>query len=159
MNQGPSGTPDPHDTDLAITAIFLAIPLVALFYAVLAFSVALGAFSIQGTSSDVHARVLLCVVLGILGTSGVATVLFFWNVWRGPRTAEISEEDSSDVVDYGWRTRGRALVGRFANGVSSLRRRWPSKAKKQGDSGSADTADKASKSSPRVETLEMEELA
>ena len=128
MNCG--SNPHPHDFDLAVTACVLAVPLVALFYAVLAFAVALGAFCIESTTSDIHARVLLSVVLGILGTSGLATLLFFWNAWRGPRTAEVSEEDSRDVFDYGWRSRAKTL----ADGVMSrIRRRTPVKDEEHAD--------------------------
>ena len=117
------GPASPHDSDLALTACFLAIPLVSLLYAVLSFSVALGAFCIQ-SSGNMHGRILLSVVLGVLGTAGISTLLFFWHTWRGPRTEEVSAEDSRDVVDYGWTTKAKDLVN-IAMGV--LRRRKPPK--------------------------------
>ena len=107
LNYG--SAPSPHDSDIAVMACFLCIPLVALLYAVLSFAVALGAFSIQ--SSDTHGRVLLCVVLGILGTAGIGTLLFFWHVWRGPRAEEVSEENTIEMFDYGWMTQARGLIG------------------------------------------------
>ena len=97
-----------RDADLAITACFLSIPLVSLLYAVLSFSVALGAFCIQNT--ETHGRILLAVVLGVLGTAGLGTLLFFWHVWRGPRTEEVGEENVFDVMEYGWQTKIQGAV-------------------------------------------------
>ncbi|KAI0782564.1 hypothetical protein C8Q75DRAFT_737530 [Abortiporus biennis] len=105
---------DGHDTDLAITACFLAIPLVALLYAVLSFTVALGAFSVQ--SSDVHGKVLLSVIIGVLVSIGIVTVLFFWHTWRGPRLDEVSDEDGEEMERYGWKEslrRKRVVVVRM----------------------------------------------
>ena len=86
---------DGRDSDLAITACFLSIPLVSLLYAVLSFSLAIVAFCIQ--NNDVHGKILLTVVLGVLGVTGLITLLFFWHVWRGPREQEISEEKVEEV--------------------------------------------------------------
>lgn len=97
-----------RDADLAITACFLSIPLVSLLYALLSFSIALGAFCIQNT--ETHGRILLAVVLGILGTAGFSTLLFFWHVWRGPRTEEVEDEDVMDVLGYGWRTKAQKVA-------------------------------------------------
>ncbi|TCD65964.1 hypothetical protein EIP91_001956 [Steccherinum ochraceum] len=98
---------DGGDSDLAITACFLSIPLVALLYAVLSFSVAIAAYCIQ--NNDVHGKILLVVVLGILGIAGLVTLLFFWHVWRGPRDVEISAEQTEDVLGYGWKSRAKGL--------------------------------------------------
>lgn len=101
---------DGHDSDLAITACFLSVPLVSLLYAVLSFSLAIAAFCIQ--NNDVHGKILLTVVLGVLGVTGLITLLFFWHVWRGPREQEISEEKVEEVLGYGWHTRiTRVLQG------------------------------------------------
>ena len=126
MSRG--GLPHPHDSDIAVTACFLSIPLVALLYAVLSFSVALGAFCIQSSGRDVHGEVLLSIVLGILGVAGMGTFLFFWHAWRGPRTEEVSEEDSEEVIDYGWSTKLQKLRQRskaVLRRIRTLRPLWP----------------------------------
>ena len=105
-----------RDADLAITACFLSIPLVSLLYAVLSFSIALGAFCVQNT--ETHGRILLAVVLGILGTAGLGTLLFFWHVWRGPRTEEVEDENVMDVMGYGWRTKVRGGARKVREAVS-----------------------------------------
>ncbi|KAH8092505.1 hypothetical protein BXZ70DRAFT_457299 [Cristinia sonorae] len=108
---------DGRDSDLAVTAWFLSIPLVSLLYSVLSFAIAIAAFCIQ--NNDTHGKMLLVVVLGILGVTGLITLLFFWHVWRGPR-AEVSEEEIDDVLGYGWKVRlGRTAgrVGRFARDI------------------------------------------
>ena len=125
------------DGDLALTACALAVPLVALLYAVASFGVALGAFCVQNTTAA-HARVLLTVLLGVLGTVALATVLFFWHAWRGPRAQEVGEEDVRDVVAYGWRTRARGVcegVGAVVGGWATAVRERFAPAKKD-DSGS-----------------------
>ena len=113
---------DGHDSDLAVTAIFLSVPLVALLYAVLSFSVALGAYCIQ--NSEIHGKLLLVVLFGLAGLTGVVTLVFFWHVWRGPRTVQISDEDIDVEMAYGWKTifqrkmkRGRKGVGKAVQGV------------------------------------------
>lgn len=62
-----------------------------------------------------HGKILLIVVLGVLAMAGLVTFLFFWHVWRGPRSEEISEEKVADVLEYGWKTRVR-------NGGKKVRR-------------------------------------
>lgn len=110
---------DGQDSDLAMTACFLSFPLVSLLYAVLTFSVALGAFCIQ--NSDVHSRVLLGILLGLLALSGLVTLLYFWHVWRGPRTAEISDADEDEMAEYGWRTIWKNLRRRMLKRIAQMR--------------------------------------
>lgn len=91
-------------------ACVLAVPLVALLYAVLSFALALAAFCVQST--DVHGRVLLLVTLGIAVIAGLGTLLFFWHVWRGPRTHEVSEQNTDEVLSYGWVSIAQGKLGR-----------------------------------------------
>lgn len=106
----PSNSTTSSDADLALTACLLSLPLVALLYGVLCFALALGAFCVQAT--DAHARVLLAVVLGVAGTAGGGTLLFFWYAWRGPRDVAVGEEDVREVMRWGWRSRVRGVLAR-----------------------------------------------
>lgn len=76
----------------------------------LSFALALAAFCVQST--DVHGRVLLLVTLGIAVITGLGTLLFFWHVWRGPRTHEVSEQSTDEVLSYGWVSIARGKLGR-----------------------------------------------
>jgi len=94
--------------DLAVTACFLAIPVAALLWSIVAFAVALGAFCIQNT--DIQGEILLSVALGLLIMLSIATLLFFWHIWRGPRREEIDEEDSGAITSSGWKSAWRRHV-------------------------------------------------
>lgn len=110
-------------------ACVLAVPLVALLYAVLSFALALAAFCVQST--DVHGRVLLLVTLGIAVIAGLGTLLFFWHVWRGPRTHEVSEQNTDEVLSYGWVSIARGKLGRarmFAKNTAGRVASWMWKA-------------------------------
>ncbi|KAH7923628.1 hypothetical protein BV22DRAFT_1036108 [Leucogyrophana mollusca] len=76
--------------DLTVTACFLSLPIVALLWSVLSFTIAIAAFCIQDT--DVHGEILLIVVLSILGFCAFVTLLFFWHIWKSPRLNEIEED-------------------------------------------------------------------
>ncbi|GBE80207.1 predicted protein [Sparassis crispa] len=91
------------DIQLAVISCFLSVPVSSLLWSILCFTVALGALCIQGT--DLRGEILLAVVLGILGLLCAATLLFFWDVWRGTRREEVQEEEEWAVVDHGlkWR--------------------------------------------------------
>ena len=110
MSHFESKSESAHEADLAITACFLSIPLVALLYAVLSFSVALAAFCIQNT--ETHGRVLLAVVIGLVGVAGFGTMLFFWHVWTGPREEEVGQEDVLKLLAYGWGSKASAFVNK-----------------------------------------------
>lgn len=110
MGQYRPGKGREHDADLVVAACFLSIPVVALLYAVLWFAVALGAFCVQST--DVHGRLLLIIVLAITCSVGLSTLVFFWHVWRGSPTAEVSEDDTVATLEHGWLTMGEKAVGR-----------------------------------------------
>lgn len=113
-----------HDADLVVIACFLSLPIVALLYAVLCFAVALGAFCVQST--DVHGKILLMAVLAVACSSGIGTVIFFWHAWRGAPTSEVSEEDTTATLEYGWRKMTRETLakgrGLFHRQVKKLRR-------------------------------------
>ena len=114
---------DGRDSDLAVTACFLSMPLVSLLYAVLSFSAAITAFCIQ--NNDVHGKILLTVILGILGVAGLMTLLFFWHVWRGPRKEEISEEDTGDVLAYGWKVKVKNAGGKVKRAFRTISKPRP----------------------------------
>ncbi|OBZ70282.1 hypothetical protein A0H81_09799 [Grifola frondosa] len=88
------------ENDLAALACFLSLPPVALIWSLLSFSIALGAFCIQGTG--LHGRRLLAAMLILLGVLSIATILFFWHIWRGPHREEISDENVDEVIADGW---------------------------------------------------------
>jgi uncharacterized membrane protein YeaQ/YmgE (transglycosylase-associated protein family) len=77
------------DFDLTITACFLSLPIAALLWSVLCFTVSIATFCIQ--RSDVHGRVILAVVLGIVGACACGTLAFFWRVWKKPPHVEREE--------------------------------------------------------------------
>ncbi|CCL99557.1 uncharacterized protein FIBRA_01575 [Fibroporia radiculosa] len=90
-----------REVDLAVMACFLALPVSSLLWAIIAFAVALGAFCIQNT--DIQGKILLSVSLGLLGLLCMATLFFFWHIWRGPRREELSEEDAGEIISRGWK--------------------------------------------------------
>jgi hypothetical protein len=76
---------------------FLALPLAALLWAVLSFTIAIGAFCFtSAVGANVHTRALLAGVLGVLLTFAVLTLLVFWDAWRSPPPSE-PEEDFARV--------------------------------------------------------------
>jgi len=75
--------------DLTLLACFLALPLAALLWAILSFTVAVGALCFSSAAgADVHMRALFAGVLGVLLSLGVLTLLVFWDAWRSPPTTE-----------------------------------------------------------------------
>jgi hypothetical protein len=87
---------------------------------VLSFAVALAAFCVQST--EVHGRILLAVVLGIVGTAGFGTLLFFWHVWKGPRTEEIGQQTDDEVMAYGWRSKARNVAEKTKKAAEKTKR-------------------------------------
>jgi len=83
------------DLELAITACFLSLPIAALLWSVLCFTVSIAAFCIQ--NSDVHGKIILAVVLGVVGTCACGTLVFFWHIWKDPPYKEREEEYHLDV--------------------------------------------------------------
>ncbi|KAI0941081.1 hypothetical protein AcV7_002728 [Taiwanofungus camphoratus] len=88
------------DEHLEVMACFLSIPVAALLWSILSFTIALGAFCIQNTV--VQGKVLLAVALGIVGLLSLATLLFFWHIWRGPRRVEIGDQEVQVENARGW---------------------------------------------------------
>ncbi|KAF9812763.1 hypothetical protein IEO21_06013 [Rhodonia placenta] len=110
-----------NQMNLSVTACFLALPVASLLWCIIAFAVALGAFCIQST--DIHSEILLSVALGLLGLLSIATLLFFWHIWKGPRRVEI--EDEVVGTPDGWkaafkrqRREAKAIIGRMNNKAS-----------------------------------------
>jgi hypothetical protein len=72
-----------------------------LLWAILSFTIAVGAFSFTGVvGGNVHTRALLAGVLGVLLIFAVLTVLVFWDAWRSPPTSE-PEDDYARGVGVG----------------------------------------------------------
>ncbi len=67
-------------SDLLITASFLSIPIASMLWAVVAFTVAVSAFCVQGTNNV--GMILLPSVLGVLALVGFITLVFFWRAWK-----------------------------------------------------------------------------
>ena len=67
-------------SDLLVTAAFLSIPIASLLWAIIAFTVAVSAFCIQGTNKI--GRIFLPTVVGVLLLVGCTTFTFFWRAWR-----------------------------------------------------------------------------
>ncbi|PCH40717.1 hypothetical protein WOLCODRAFT_162479 [Wolfiporia cocos MD-104 SS10] len=97
-----------EQSNLAVIACFLALPVASLLWSIIAFAVALGSFSIHNT--DARGEVLLAVALAILGTVCIATLLFFWHIWQGPLREEIVDLDPVDMDERGWRSAFRREV-------------------------------------------------
>ena len=75
------------------------MPVVALLWSVISFTVAVGAFCIQ-SSTDLPEKILLSVIIGILGVCGSGVVIFFWRIWRPQRDYEI-QPSPSEVMSLG----------------------------------------------------------
>ncbi|KAI0064299.1 hypothetical protein BV25DRAFT_1914504 [Artomyces pyxidatus] len=112
---------NPTPRSLTLLSCTLALPIVTLLYAILAFTVAVAAFSIQDTSSV--ARVLLAVLLGALPFIAALVLAVFWDAWREPETQE-PEEVGGQVVHKTlekdrWMTRVGRQVMRAEKSVAS----------------------------------------
>jgi hypothetical protein len=74
-------------------ACFLALPLASLLWAILSFTIAIGALCFSSAAgADVHMRALFAGVLGVLLSLAVLTLLVFWDAWRSPPTTEPEED-------------------------------------------------------------------
>jgi len=83
---------------LTLLACFLALPLASLLWAILSFTIAIGALCFSGaTGADVHIRPLFAGVLGVLLSLAVLTLLVFWDAWRSPPTTEPEEDFARGV--------------------------------------------------------------
>ncbi|KAI0301621.1 hypothetical protein B0F90DRAFT_322641 [Multifurca ochricompacta] len=83
---------------LTLLACFLALPLAALLWAILSFTVAVAAFCFVSTvGTDVQMRGLFAGVLGVLLALAVLTLLVFWDAWRTPPTSEPEEDFARGV--------------------------------------------------------------
>ncbi|KAH9060600.1 hypothetical protein EDB87DRAFT_595306 [Lactarius vividus] len=91
--------PHGHRGSLTLLACLLALPLAALLWAILSFTVAVATFCFVG-SANVHTRTLLGTVLGVLLVLAVLTLLVFWDAWREQPTRE-PEEDHARGVGVG----------------------------------------------------------
>ncbi|KII94570.1 hypothetical protein PLICRDRAFT_33372 [Plicaturopsis crispa FD-325 SS-3] len=109
------------ELDLTVTACFLSLPLVALLWSILFFTVAVGAFSFSTSpsSSDTAKRVFLTVVLTISMMLAMGMLLFFWSIWRKPRTNEIEEDWSLKVLPRVDKKGWTAVVRAWAMKLSS----------------------------------------
>jgi cadmium resistance protein CadD (predicted permease) len=84
--------------DLTLLACFLALPLAALLWAILSFTVAISALCFSSAAgADVHMRALFAGVLGVLLSLAVLTLLVFWDAWRSPPTTEPEEDYARGV--------------------------------------------------------------
>ncbi|KAI9465737.1 hypothetical protein BJY52DRAFT_1183320 [Lactarius psammicola] len=90
--------PSGHHGSLTLLACLLALPLAALLWAILSFTVAVATFCF--VSTNVHTRPLLGTVLGVLLALAVLTLLVFWDAWREQPTSE-PEEDYARGVGAG----------------------------------------------------------
>jgi hypothetical protein len=86
-----------EELDLTVTACFLSLPVVALLWSILSFTLAIGAFCVQ--DSDLRGEVLLAAIFGIMGICGCSIVFFFWHIWKAPRHDEVEENPNFKL---GW---------------------------------------------------------
>ena len=101
-----------HGGSLTLLACLLALPLAALLWAILSFTVAIATFCFVGSagSANVHTRALLGTVLGVLLALAVLTLLVFWDAWREQPTSEPEEDYArgvgaqKELVREGWLT-------------------------------------------------------
>jgi hypothetical protein len=83
---------------LTLLACFLALPLASLLWAILSFTIAIGALCFSSTAgADVHMRALFAGILGVLLSLVVLTLLVFWDAWRSPPTIEPEEDHARGV--------------------------------------------------------------
>jgi hypothetical protein len=76
-----------EELNLTVTSCFLSLPIVALLWSIVSFTIAVGAFCFQ--DSDSSGKFLLIVILGVMGICCCCIVFFFWHIWRDPRQNEI----------------------------------------------------------------------
>lgn len=93
------------------------MPVVALLWSVISFTVAVGAFCIQG-STDLQNEVLLSVIIGVVSVCGIGIVFFFWHIWKPPRDYEIGEGLEENLTAHGWRERAKAKAREYRAWVS-----------------------------------------
>ena len=101
-----------HGGSLTLLACLLALPLAALLWVILSFTVAIATFCFVGSagSANVHTRALLGTVLGVLLALAVLTLLVFWDAWREQPTSEPEEDYArgvgaqKELVREGWLT-------------------------------------------------------
>lgn len=103
--------PHGHRGSLTLLACLLALPLAALLWAILSFTVAIATFCFVGAAgANVHTRTLLGTVLGVLLALAALTLLVFWDAWREQPTSEPEEDYARGVgagrelVREGWLT-------------------------------------------------------
>ena len=104
--------PHGHCGSLTLLACLLALPLAALLWAVLSFTVAVATFCFVSAagSGNVHTRALLGTVLGVLLALAILTLLVFWDAWREQPTSEPEEDHArgvgagKELVREGWLT-------------------------------------------------------
>jgi len=91
--------PHGHRGSLTLLACLLALPLAALLWAILSFTVAIATFCFVGAagSANVHTRALLGTVLGVLLALAILTLLVFWDAWREQPTSEPEEDFARGV--------------------------------------------------------------
>ncbi|KIM75256.1 hypothetical protein PILCRDRAFT_684143 [Piloderma croceum F 1598] len=86
-----------EELDLTVTACFLSLPIVALLWSILSFTLAIGAFCIQ--DSDLRGEVLLAAIFGVMCICGCSIVLFFWHIWKASRHDEVEDNPNFKL---GW---------------------------------------------------------
>jgi hypothetical protein len=86
-----------EELDLTITSCFLSLPIVALLWSILSFTLAVGAFCVQ--DSGLRGEVLLVVILGVMCLCGCSIVFFFWHIWKAPRHDEVEDNPNTKL---GW---------------------------------------------------------
>jgi hypothetical protein len=100
--------PHGHRGSLTLLSCLLALPLAALLWAILSFTIAVATFCFVGANANVHTRTLLGTVLGVLLALAVLTLLVFWDAWREQPTSEPEEDHARGVgagrelVREGW---------------------------------------------------------
>lgn len=88
----------PERGSLTPLACFLALPLASLLWAILSFTIAIGALCFSSAAgANVHMRALFAGVLGVLLVLALLTLLVFWDAWRSPPTMEPEEDFARGV--------------------------------------------------------------
>jgi len=82
-----------EELDLTVTACLISLPIAALIWSILSFSLAIAGYSIQ--YSNLSGRILLSAVLGASGIGAFSVLVYFWRIWKAPNDDE--EQASSDV--------------------------------------------------------------
>jgi hypothetical protein len=92
------GQQQPERGSLTLLACFLALPLASLLWAILSFTIAIGALCFSSAAgASVHMRALFPGVLGVLFVLALLTLLVFWDAWRSPPTMEPEEDFARGV--------------------------------------------------------------